>query len=79
MRLCLRAQMTSSLALAQPIASDKTTFDWADPLLLEEELGEEERMVRDSARAYCQEKLLPRRPRRRSGSSIPAGTCGGTG
>ena len=52
--------MTSSLALAQPIASDKTTFDWADPLLLEEELGEEERMVRDSARAYCQEKLLPR-------------------
>jgi glutaryl-CoA dehydrogenase len=52
--------MTSSLALAQPVASDKTTFDWADPLLLEEELGEEERMVRDSARAYCQEKLLPR-------------------
>ena len=52
--------MTSSLALAQPAASDKTAFDWADPLLLEEELGEEERMVRDSARAYCQEKLLPR-------------------
>src|SRR5215472_5475558 len=46
--------MTSSLALAQP------AFDWADPLLLEEELGEEEWMVRDSARAYCQEKLLPR-------------------
>jgi glutaryl-CoA dehydrogenase len=35
-------------------------FDWADPLLFEEELGEEERLVRDSARAYCQEKLLPR-------------------
>src|SRR6516165_909543 len=52
--------MTSSLALAQPVASDKTTFDWTDPLLLEEELGEEERMVRDSARAYCQEKLMPR-------------------
>src|SRR5262244_412664 len=52
--------MTSSLALAQPAASDKTTFDWADPLLFEEELGEEERMVRDSARAYCQKKLLPR-------------------
>ena len=30
-------------------------FDWADPLLFEEELGEEERLVRDSARAYCQE------------------------
>ena len=52
--------MTSSLALAQPVASDKITFDWTDPLLLEEELGEEERMVRDSARAYCREKLLPR-------------------
>jgi glutaryl-CoA dehydrogenase len=52
--------MTSSLALAQPVASDKTAFDWTDPLLLEEELGEEERMVRDSARAYCLEKLLPR-------------------
>ncbi len=35
-------------------------FDWADPFLIEEELSEDERMVRDSARAYCQEKLLPR-------------------
>jgi glutaryl-CoA dehydrogenase len=35
-------------------------FDWADPLLLEHELSEDERMVRDSARAYCQEKLFPR-------------------
>jgi len=50
--------MTSTLA--QPIAADKPGFDWADPLLLEEALTEEERMVRDSARAYCQEKLLPR-------------------
>jgi glutaryl-CoA dehydrogenase len=52
--------MTSSLALAQPAASEKTAFDWADPLLLDEALTEEERMVCDSARAYCQEKLLPR-------------------
>src|ERR1700741_686467 len=52
--------MTSSLAPAQPAAAEEPAFDWADPLLLEEELGEEERMVRDSARAYCQEKLLPR-------------------
>jgi glutaryl-CoA dehydrogenase len=35
-------------------------FYWADPLLFEEELSEEERMVRDSAREYCQEKLFPR-------------------
>ena len=41
-------------------ASDDTPFDWADPLLLDEALTEDERMVRDSARAYCQEKLMPR-------------------
>src|SRR5947208_14822627 len=35
-------------------------FDWADPLLVEDMLSEEERLVRDSARAYCQEKLFPR-------------------
>jgi glutaryl-CoA dehydrogenase len=46
--------------LAQPGAPDQNSFDWADPLLLEEALTEEERMVRESARAYCQEKLLPR-------------------
>ena len=33
---------------------------WDDPLLLEEQLSNEERMVRDAARAYCQEKLMPR-------------------
>ncbi|HXF81065.1 MAG TPA: acyl-CoA dehydrogenase [Usitatibacter sp.] len=38
----------------------KPTFDWADPLLLEDQLTEEERMVRDSARAYAQAKLMPR-------------------
>jgi len=35
-------------------------FDWEDPFLLEEQLTAEERMVRDTARAYAQEKLLPR-------------------
>jgi glutaryl-CoA dehydrogenase len=35
-------------------------FDWADPLLLDTALGEDERLVRSSARAYCQDKLLPR-------------------
>src|SRR5438270_6279244 len=38
----------------------ETRFDWADPLLLEESLSEEERMVRDSAHDYCQEKLFSR-------------------
>ena len=35
-------------------------FDWADPLDLESELTEDERMVRDTARAYAEEKLFPR-------------------
>jgi glutaryl-CoA dehydrogenase len=38
----------------------KPAFVWDDPFLLEDQLSEEERMVRDSARAYCQEKLKPR-------------------
>jgi glutaryl-CoA dehydrogenase len=45
---------------AGPGPSSPARFDWTDPLLLEQELSEDERMVRDSARAYCQEKLLPR-------------------
>jgi glutaryl-CoA dehydrogenase len=35
-------------------------FHWEDPFVLEDQLTESERMVRDSARAYCQEKLMPR-------------------
>ena len=35
-------------------------FQWADPFLLDQQLTEEERMVRDSARAYCQDRLAPR-------------------
>ncbi len=37
-----------------------TRFDWADPLLLDRQLTEEERLARDTARAYCQEQLAPR-------------------
>jgi glutaryl-CoA dehydrogenase len=35
-------------------------FDWQDPLLLEESLNDDERMVRDAARRYCQDRLMPR-------------------
>jgi glutaryl-CoA dehydrogenase len=38
----------------------RAEFDWADPLLLNEELTEDERLVMESARAYCQDKLMPR-------------------
>jgi len=35
-------------------------FQWEDPLSLESQLSEEERMIRDAARAYAQDKLMPR-------------------
>ncbi len=38
----------------------KATFKWDDALLLDDQLNDEERMVRDQAHSYCQEKLLPR-------------------
>jgi len=38
----------------------KPGFPWDDPLLLEDQLTGDERMVRDAAREYCQDKLLPR-------------------
>jgi len=42
------------------LPTTKPVFDWTDPLRLDEQLSEDERMVRDSAHAYCQEKLMPR-------------------
>jgi glutaryl-CoA dehydrogenase len=41
-------------------APDLGRFDWQDPFRLEDQLTEEERMLRDGARAYAQEKLQPR-------------------
>jgi hypothetical protein len=38
----------------------KPVFQWEDPLLLSSQLTEEERMVQDAARAYCEERLMPR-------------------
>ena len=38
----------------------KASFHWEDPFLLDQQLTEEERMVRDAAAVYAQEKLTPR-------------------
>jgi glutaryl-CoA dehydrogenase len=38
----------------------RTRFDWTDPLRIDAQLTEEERMVRETARAYAQERLTPR-------------------
>ncbi len=44
--------------------ADQTTiegkFNWQEPLLLSQQLTEEERMIDDAAKTYCQEKLMPR-------------------
>ena len=42
------------------LATKEAPFDWEDPLDLEGELSEEERMVRDTARGYAQDRLFPR-------------------
>ena len=42
------------------IPTTKPAFRWEDPLLLGDQFTEEERMVRDSAQAFCQDKLMPR-------------------
>src|SRR6202000_2568336 len=59
--------MSSTMPQPAPIRAKKSpapltdaAFDWADPLDLESELTEDERMVRDTARGYAQDKLMPR-------------------
>ncbi|WP_420404909.1 acyl-CoA dehydrogenase [Nisaea sp.] len=50
----------TAVGTAKAASSPRPQFDWEDPLLIEQELTEEERMIRDAARAYCQDKLMPR-------------------
>ncbi len=53
--------MSQAAATASPsTGAARAEFKWEDPLLLEDQLTEEERLVRDTARQYCQEKLMPR-------------------
>jgi len=42
------------------MAANRAIFDWEDPLYLDSQLTEEERMVRDTARGYARERLMPR-------------------
>jgi glutaryl-CoA dehydrogenase len=48
------------MAAPSSAATSKPVFDWTDPFDLNGQLTEDERMVRDTARDYAQEKLLPR-------------------
>jgi glutaryl-CoA dehydrogenase len=51
---------STASAAAATSHTHRAAFAWEDPFLLEDQLQEEERMIRDTARAYAQEKLLPR-------------------
>jgi glutaryl-CoA dehydrogenase len=46
--------------MASTSTSNKNTFNWEDPFQLSSQLTEDERQVQDAARAYCQDRLLPR-------------------
>lgn len=52
--------MTERPSLSAKDAPELGPFDWADPFRMEDQLSEEERMLRDAARAFASEKLQPR-------------------
>ncbi len=52
--------MTAPQPSATAAPASRPRFVWEDPLLLDDQLSEEERMVRDTARDYAQDKLMPR-------------------
>ena len=52
--------MTNRPAIKPKDAPELGPFDWADPLRMDDQLTAEERMLRDAARAFAQEKLQPR-------------------
>jgi glutaryl-CoA dehydrogenase len=54
------SQAAGKVATMSPKSAKVDDFNWEDPLDLESELTEDERMVRDTARGYAQDKLFPR-------------------
>jgi glutaryl-CoA dehydrogenase len=51
---------TPMKSAARGISADAKPFDWEDPFFLDDQLTEEEIAIRDAARDYCQDKLMPR-------------------
>ena len=49
-----------SVIPSAPSKSAKVVFDWADPFALDNQLSSEDRLVRDTAKAYAEDKLAPR-------------------
>ncbi len=50
----------SAVPQAKAPKAPKAVYNWEDPFMLEDQLSEEERMIRDAARAFSQDVLLPR-------------------
>jgi len=48
------------MALNDTSTAEKILHDWADPLFLDHQLEEDERLIRDAVRGYCTNKLMPR-------------------
>jgi len=42
------------------LSSTGVVFDWKDPMFFDQQLSDEERLIRDAAHDYCQDKLMPR-------------------
>jgi glutaryl-CoA dehydrogenase len=59
-RNALRQQTRNLASVVAQRQKYSTSFDWEDPLLLREQLTEEEVAVAKTARDYCRERLLPR-------------------
>ena len=58
----MHGEVNEAIAANAPeIARAKPSkLNWEDPFLLEQMLSNDERMIRDTAAAYCQSSLLPR-------------------
>ncbi len=58
----MNAQAAASIPMEKKLDKTKLkpSFKWDDALLLDDQLTDEERMIRDAARDYCQDKLMPR-------------------
>lgn len=56
----LRLGHSATIATGKGRAVSTVQFDWTDPLNLESQLTEEEILMRDQVKSYCQQKLMPR-------------------
>jgi len=56
----MTTERTAAMALKPKDAPDLGRFDWEDPFRLNDQLTEDERAIRDAARAYAQDRLQPR-------------------